>query len=63
MGINLEKQKIKKMGDYHFISIPKALMDNGILNLNREYRVIFEEIEDQKIQNQNNKNRSQEVSS
>jgi hypothetical protein len=42
--IKLENQRIQKMRDYHYISIPKAFMDNGLLSTKKKYRVIIEEI-------------------
>lgn len=42
--LTLEKQKIRKMGNYHYISVPKALMDTGVLSLSKKYDIIISEI-------------------
>jgi len=57
--VEIKEKKIRNMGDYHYISIPKALIDNGILSLNKKYRIIFEEIKDQ-VQSKN-QSQSQEA--
>ena len=44
--IKLENRKIQKMNSYHYISIPKTYIDNGLLSTNKKYRVILEEIPD-----------------
>jgi len=40
-GISLENQKIQKMGTYHYISIPKAFIDNKLLIPGKKYKVIL----------------------
>ena len=42
--IKVKNKKISKMDEYHYISVPKAFIDNGILSIEKQYNVYFEEI-------------------
>ena len=42
--IKLQNQKIQRMRTYHYISIPKAFIDNGLLSTEKTYKVTIEEI-------------------
>ena len=42
--IKLEKKRIQKIKDYHYFSIPKALVDNKVLDITKEYDVTIEEV-------------------
>ncbi len=42
--IKLQNRKIQKMNTYHYISIPKTYMDNGLLSTQKRYKIILEEI-------------------
>ncbi|KKN33208.1 hypothetical protein LCGC14_0806030 [marine sediment metagenome] len=51
--IKLQNQKIQKMRNYHYISIPKAYIDNGLLSTKKRYKVLLEEMRE-KTQEPNN---------
>jgi len=42
-SLKLENKKIQVMGEYHYISIPKALIDHKILSPDKEYDIILKE--------------------
>lgn len=46
--IKLEAQRIKRMNEYHYVSIPKALIDNNVLSLNKKYVIIIVETDEKK---------------
>lgn len=48
-NVVLENQKIQKMKNYHYISIPKAYIDTKLLSTSKKYNVILIE----RIQEQN----------
>lgn len=53
----LEKQKIlASTRNYHFVSIPKAFMDNNLLSTSKKYKIIFIELEDDTKTPKKNKN-------
>ena len=47
-AIKIERKKIHKMGDYHYISIPKALLDTNILSTESHYDIILKEAKNKK---------------
>jgi len=42
--MKIENKKIGKMDDYHYVSIPKALIDTGVLSTEKRYNITIEEI-------------------
>jgi len=53
--IKLQNQRIQRMRNYHYISIPKAFIDNGLLSTKKTYKITIEEISEmpKKPTNQN----------
>jgi D-tyrosyl-tRNA(Tyr) deacylase len=43
-AVKIEDKKILKMGDYHYVSIPKALLDTNVLSTKKKYDVTLIEI-------------------
>lgn len=43
MSIKIEEKEIRKMGEYHYISIPKALIDTNVLSTEKKYTVVLKE--------------------
>jgi D-tyrosyl-tRNA(Tyr) deacylase len=61
-AVKIEEKKILKMGDYHYVSIPKALLDTNVLSTKKKYDVTLIEIKD-KPQGQEKKEQKKAASS
>ena len=42
MELKLGTQKVKRMGEYHYISIPKAMVDSGAVEIGEEYDIVLD---------------------
>jgi hypothetical protein len=58
MTIKIEEKKIRKMGEYHYVSIPKALIDTDVLSTEKKYTLILEESNPKKSTKKNHKSNS-----
>ncbi len=58
--IKLQNRKIQKMNNYHYISIPKTFIDNGLLSTKKKYKITLEEIQE-KIQTPKNSESQPEI--
>ena len=41
--VNLKNKKIGKMDEYHYIGIPKAFFDGGVLSTDKKYDITITE--------------------